>query len=153
MLPRTGTSADSGSCASLESSNEFSNVTPPTVVTDEILECDPDTDEAYDERLLWLSENLCLGRLMLCLSVARDSGRELGVPSRASYSDRKDCDGGVASFDAVIPSVESIEAALECALSLDSVLEEMGDSRRSLGERNRDLRCNGALKSIDSGSE
>jgi hypothetical protein len=53
-------------------------VIPPTVVTEEILECDPETEEVYDERLLWLSENLCFDRSKLCLSRAA-SWRNLNV--------------------------------------------------------------------------
>jgi len=38
----------------------------PTVENDDILECPPDcVDGEYDDRLLWLSENLWLGDLGL----------------------------------------------------------------------------------------
>ena len=56
------------------SASDGPNAWPPlTVVTDEILECDFDGHEPWDERLLLLSENLCLGGSKSSLSKRRPS--------------------------------------------------------------------------------
>jgi len=54
---------------------------PLTVDMDDIRECPPDCDDdAYEDRLLWLSENLCFGDLGLPeAEVAASLFKKLGL--------------------------------------------------------------------------
>jgi hypothetical protein len=67
--------------------NELKEPIPLTVDMDEILEWHPDCDDdVYDERLLWLSENLCFGAWgkppAICSSSSRRKfGLETSQPS------------------------------------------------------------------------
>jgi hypothetical protein len=75
-----------GAMAEISLSSELRGWMPLTVDMDDIRECPPDCEEdAYEERLLWLSENLCLGDLGLPdPEVSASLFRKLGLSRRSA---------------------------------------------------------------------
>lgn len=115
---------------------------PLTVVTDDILECDVDFDELYEDRLLWLSENLCVREPNGLAGYSSRFAKDARVSSLSHAPDMSTfpSESMVTVLLKCKPAVETC-VAYNCAYLVDDVLRggvSIVSDGASLGNQSRD---------------